>query len=226
MKYLKNGGLLLLYFLAFQIALGFLLSPIAVTSISVTEGFPVELLEQAALISSIIGFVLLIGLTILLWKVLFPRKKVQFELEDSWLTKISLPLLTYVAFFIFQLLVPISESNNQQTVVALIKDFPFHAFLAVVIFAPILEELLFRGFLATYFFPRMANRKTVYFYIATSGTLFSTVHGPSTLPQFLIYFALGAILAWLYVSRRDIRYPMALHAVNNLIAYLLVIFLS
>ncbi|HGL8793205.1 TPA: lysostaphin resistance A-like protein, partial [Streptococcus suis] len=93
------------------------------------------------------------------------------------------------------------------------------------IFAPILEELIFRGLLATYFFPKMVDMKAVGIYLAVTGSLFSLVHMPTTILQFLIYFTMGLNLGWLYLIRRDIRYPIALHMLNNGISYLMILFL-
>ncbi len=127
--------------------------------------------------------------------------------------------------FIFQLLIPISESQNQTLVIQFVSAYPLVSFLSVVIFAPILEELIFRGLLATYFFPKMADMKAVGIYLAVTGSLFSLVHMPTTIPQFLIYFTMGLNLGWLYLIRRDIRYPIALHMLNNGISYLMILFL-
>ncbi|MFX3914305.1 type II CAAX prenyl endopeptidase Rce1 family protein, partial [Streptococcus suis] len=51
-------------------------------------------------------------------------------------------------------------------------------------------------------------------YLAATGSLFSLVHMPTTIPQFLIYFTMGLNIGWLYLIRRDIRYPIALHMLN------------
>ncbi|MBS8104293.1 CPBP family intramembrane glutamic endopeptidase, partial [Streptococcus suis] len=101
------------------------------------------------------------------------------------------------------LLIPISESQNQTLVIQFVSAYPLVSFLSVVIFAPILEELIFRGLLATYFFPKMADMKAVGIYLAVTGSLFSLVHMPTTIPQFLIYFTMGLNLGWLYLIRRD-----------------------
>ncbi|MFZ2571157.1 MAG: CPBP family intramembrane glutamic endopeptidase, partial [Streptococcus suis] len=147
------------------------------------------------------------------------------SVSSSWFHKIYWPILLYIVFFIVQLLVPVSESQNQTLVIQFVSAYPLVAFLAVVVFAPILEELIFRGLLATYFFPKMADMKTVSLYLIVTGCLFSLVHVPATIPQFLIYFTMGLNLGWLYLIRRDIRYPMALHMINNGISYLMILFL-
>ncbi len=49
--------------------------------------------------------------------------------------------------FIIQFIVPVPESENQKLVIEFVSAYPLIAFSSVVIFAPILEELIFRGFL-------------------------------------------------------------------------------
>ncbi|WP_275410512.1 CPBP family intramembrane glutamic endopeptidase, partial [Streptococcus suis] len=95
-----------------------------------------------------------------------------YSVSSSWFHKIQWPILLYIAFFIFQLLIPISESQNQTLVIQFVSAYPLVSFLSVVIFAPILEELIFRGLLATYFFPKMADMKAVGIYLAVTGSLF------------------------------------------------------
>ncbi len=223
LKFIKHCALLFLYFFAYQIVAGFLMVGPYLQAI---PEFPPQFIENTIWGAAIIGFVLSTALAILLWKVVYPRKTVDYTVFSSWFHKLQWPIVLYLAFFIFQLLVPVEESQNQKLVIEFILAYPLIAFLAVGVFAPILEELIFRGFLATYFFPKMADMKSVVLYLAITGSLFSFVHTPSTLPQFLIYFTMGLNLGWLYLIKRDIRYPMALHMLNNVISYLMILFLG
>ncbi|MFX3701693.1 CPBP family intramembrane glutamate endopeptidase, partial [Streptococcus suis] len=81
-----------------------------------------------------------------------PRHSVDYRVTASLFHKIQWPILLYIAFFIFQFIVPVPEIENQKLVIEFVSAYPFIAFSSVVIFSPILEELIFRGFLATYFF--------------------------------------------------------------------------
>ncbi|MEI4319764.1 type II CAAX endopeptidase family protein [Streptococcus suis] len=222
LKFIKHVALLFLYFVAYQIASGFLMVGPTLQSI---PDIPAQLIDSTIWICAIIGLVLSIALIILLWKYIYPRHSVDYRVTALWFHKIQWPILLYIAFFIFQLLVPISESQNQTLVIQFVSAYPLVSFLSVVIFAPILEELIFRGLLATYFFPKMADMKAVGIYLLVTGSLFSLVHMPTTIPQFLIYFTMGLNLGWLYLIRRDIRYPIALHMLNNGISYLMIVFL-
>ncbi|HEM6005759.1 TPA: CPBP family intramembrane metalloprotease [Streptococcus suis] len=222
LKFIKHIALLFLFFVAYQIISGFLMVG---PSLQAIPEFPAQLIVNMILICAIIGIVLGIAFTIVLWKFVYSRHTIDYSVSSSWFHKIQWPILLYIVFFIFQLLVPISESQNQTLVIQFVFAYPLVSFLSVVIFAPILEELIFRGLLATYFFPKMADMKAVGIYLAVTGSLFSLVHMPTTIPQFLIYFTRGLNLGWLYLIRRDIRYPIALHMLNNGISYLMILFL-
>ncbi|HEL9626985.1 TPA: CPBP family intramembrane metalloprotease [Streptococcus suis] len=222
LKFIKHIASLFLFFVAYQIISGFLMVG---PSLQAIPEFPAQLIENMIWICAIIGIILGIAFTIVLWKFVYSRHTIDYSVSSSWLHKIQWPILLYIAFFIFQLLIPISESQNQTLVIQFVSAYPLVSFLSVVIFAPILEELIFRGLLATYFFPKMADMKAVGIYLAVTGSLFSLVHMPTTIPQFLIYFTMGLNLGWLYLIRRDIRYPIALHMLNNGISYLMILFL-
>ncbi|HFI0326026.1 TPA: lysostaphin resistance A-like protein [Streptococcus suis] len=222
LKFIKHAALIFLYFVAYQIASGFLMVG---PTLQTVPDIPAQLIDSTIWICAIIGLVLSIALIILLWKYIYPRHSVDYRVTASWFHKIQWSILLYIAFFIFQFIVPVPESENQKLVIEFVTAYPLIAFSSVVVFAPILEELIFRGFLATYFFQKMADMKVVGIYLTVTGSLFSLVHMPATLPQFLIYFTMGLNLGWLYLIRRDIRYPIALHMLNNGISYLMIVFL-
>ncbi|WFA75050.1 CPBP family intramembrane metalloprotease [Streptococcus suis] len=184
LKFIKHAALLFLYFVAYQIASGFLMVG---PTLQMIPDIPAQLIDSTIWICAIIGLVLSTALIILLWKYVYPRQSVDYRVTASCFHKIQWPILLYIAFFIFQFIVPVPESENQKLVIEFVSAYPLIAFSSVVVFAPILEELIFRGFLATYFFPKIADMKAVGIYLVVTGALFSLVHMPATLPQFLIY---------------------------------------
>lgn len=81
--------------------------------------------------------------------------------------------------------------------------------------SPILEETVFRGFLIGAFFKRNAKVAPM----IVSGVLFAIPHMEDlNIFSFLVYASLGGILAFLYIRTNDIRVPIGLHFLNNLIA--------
>lgn len=220
LKFIKHIALIVLYFIVYQLGAVFLMAGLGSQSIS---DVPANLVENVVVVMSVLGVIILAIFSVLLWKFVYSRKTIEYGVESRWFHKLYWPILLYFAFLLVQFLLPIPESNNQKIVVEFILSYPIWAFFSVVVFAPILEELIFRGILANYFFPKMTTMKGVCLFLAVSGTLFSLVHGPTTLPQFLIYFVMGLDLGWFYLIKRDLRYPIVVHAINNLLSFALLL---
>lgn len=87
----------------------------------------------------------------------------------------------------------------------------------IVIAAPIAEEVFFRGFMFAGF------RSAMPFWLAAglSGTVFGSFHftGGGSLPVVLQLSIFGAILAWVYERSGSIRPAIAMHMLNNAIAF-------
>jgi membrane protease YdiL (CAAX protease family) len=94
---------------------------------------------------------------------------------------------------------------------------PWLAVLAIVILAPIAEEIFFRGVVFNALL-REGGRRWAYL---GSAALFAVIHLEpiSILPLFL----LGLALAWVYERSRNLLAPMAMHATVNGIAVALVL---
>ena len=89
-------------------------------------------------------------------------------------------------------------------------------YLALGILAPVAEELVFRGAilrsLLAYF-----NYRLPWIPIVVSALLFGAVHG--NVAQFANAFVMGLLLGWLYCRTHSIVLGVALHWVNNTVAY-------
>ena len=90
----------------------------------------------------------------------------------------------------------------------------FLAFFAVVILAPIFEEILCRGLILNTL--RKAMPKWVA--IVLSSAIFGIIHGNPI--QFIYATALGILLGWLYTKFDSIWIPMLCHLVFNLMSML------
>ena len=210
--FFTNFGLYILVLLAYS----YIFSAIVVFTIGSLTGGSSQLLILPifAILASLYSFAM--------WK--WYQKDLKLEIKNTKLTNsIWLPSVLLLAFIIFQQLVPIESSANQNTAVELIQQQPAFAFLYMVIFAPILEELLTRGFLAKFLFPDQNSLAKILLYL-TSASFFSLLHMPGNLVQFLVYFILGAIFGLGYLAKKDLRYSMGLHLANNLIAFVLIVF--
>ena len=89
--------------------------------------------------------------------------------------------------------------------------------MLIVIAAPFSEEIFFRGFI----FGGLRNRLSFPVAAVFSGVIFGLFHytGPDSIavvPQLALF---GFALAWLYEETGSIYPPMAVHAVNNALAF-------
>jgi membrane protease YdiL (CAAX protease family) len=85
--------------------------------------------------------------------------------------------------------------------------------LLVIVVAPVAEELFFRGFV----FRVLRLRMSFWFAAAIDGVLFGLVHGALVILPILAF--LGAVLCWTYERSGTLFVPIALHALNNALAY-------
>ena len=80
--------------------------------------------------------------------------------------------------------------------------------------APIVEELVFRGFLMT----ALSKFKKYYVDVVVSSTLFSLIHVLQygwVLTDFIVYAGAGLLFGMLFRYTRSVYWPMALHIVWN-----------
>ena len=138
---------------------------------------------------------------------------------------IWLPTLVLLVAITAQFFLPNDPSVNQQTAEQLTHNQPLFAFFMIVVFAPLTEELTFRGMLARYVFPQQDNVKQTVLFLLVSSIIFALVHFPGTPQQFLVYASLGFSLGLAYISKGGLAYSIALHALNNLIAFLMIVML-
>ena len=147
-------------------------------------------------------------------------------IEQTALNKyIWLPALVWALVIVAENFLPNDPSVNQQLVEELTHNQPLFSFFMVVVFAPLTEELTFRGMLARYVFPKQDNLKQTVLFLLISTIIFALVHLPGTPQQFLVYGSLGFSLGLAYISKGGLAYSMSLHALNNLIGFLMIVML-
>ncbi len=114
-----------------------------------------------------------------------------------------------------------SSSDNQQMVESFVTSLPILGFLSVVVFAPINEEIAFRLNFRKLF-------KNIIAFSVVTGLIFSAFHivefnSLKSLLQMIPYFVLGFTFGYAYFKTNNIFTTMIMHAINNLIGFLLVI---
>lgn len=113
-------------------------------------------------------------------------------------------------------LFPVSETAYQETLAALAAA-PLPAFLRVCLLAPVVEELLMRGFLLE---GLVKSRGTLWGLLLSAG-LFGLLH--LSLVQGLSAFLCGLVLGLLALRTRSPFYAILAHGGYNLLSYLLMI---
>ena len=93
-------------------------------------------------------------------------------------------------------------------------------FVAVVIVAPIFEELWFRGFM---FKGIQASRLGTTGAIVVSAAIWAGIHLQYNAYVMAVIFGLGLLLGTARVRTRSIYVPIAMHGLNNLIAFLVTV---
>ena len=116
-------------------------------------------------------------------------------------------------------------AQNQETIIGLAESLPIFTVILAVLYAPILEELVFRLAIR-----KICGKHNVLF-IILSGTIFGALHviGLAEAWQdylFIISYSIpGCIFAYTLYKSENIFVPIALHTVNNLIAMIAIILL-
>lgn len=117
----------------------------------------------------------------------------------------------------------IEISSNEEAVRTLIKFYPVYMIFSSVIYAPIVEELIFRKSIRKIF-----DDKVVF--ILISGFLFGLVHvigSSSSLNEILMgipYIVMGIDLAYIYYKSDNIFTTMFIHSMHNFILLLIQLF--
>lgn len=117
-------------------------------------------------------------------------------------------LAQYAAIIIETLLGIKQGSDNTQNIIELVQGVPV-VILAVAVFGPILEEIVFRKII----FGSLYNRIPFFFAALISSLLFSVAH--AELEHTILYAAMGFTFAFLYVKTKRILVPIVAHVSMN-----------
>ena len=213
MKTLKNIGWFALAFLSFLMVYSFI------------QGIALVALGAGAPIYGVLPlYILLAGVYCYLvykWYKMSP-----VTIGTTGLNRyIWLPALVWVLVIVAENFLPNDPSANQQIITELALRQPIFAFFLIVVFAPLTEELIFRGMLACFLFPRQDNVKQTTLFLLVTSIIFALVHFPGTPQQFLVYSASGFSLGLAYINKGGLAYSMGLHALNNLISFVMIMML-
>lgn len=122
-----------------------------------------------------------------------------------------------------------ANANNENAVRALIDSYPLYMLFSVGIYAPFIEELIFRKSIKDIVIPSKDDNNKInrYAYIVISGFIFASLHvlGVSEkIVDYLYiipYLALGIAFAAYYAKTDNIWGTIIMHSLHNLIALIL-----
>lgn len=118
---------------------------------------------------------------------------------------------------IFENIFPQSEQDYQESIQSLIKS-PVTSLMHVCIIAPVIEEILMRGFVLG----GLRNNYGIIKALLISALLFSLLH--FNMVQTLSAFVCGIILGLLYIKTNSIFCCIIAHCGYNLISYITIIY--
>ena len=95
-------------------------------------------------------------------------------------------------------------------------------FISVVMVAPIIEEFLFRGFLYSQLRRSFLRDWGA---VAVSSLAWTAIHFQYEVGILFFLFLFGLFLGYFRIKYNSLLIPVALHAINNLIAFMLIIYL-
>lgn len=92
-------------------------------------------------------------------------------------------------------------------------------YLMVAVVAPIIEEIIFRGYLVNLVLVKDTKLNRL-ISILIGGLVFGLLHEPHFSLFFVVYGGMGVILTAVYIYTKDLRYSIVVHIVNNVLSIL------
>lgn len=144
---------------------------------------------------------------------------------NYWLKGLFIMLIS--SYIINSLHLP-SNTANQDANISMLKEMPIVECLIAVVFAPIIEELVFRRSLKDF-------TKNKHLYAFTSGLIFASLHLISSISSFnnlvmlihlVPYSAVGIAFGYAYKKTNNIYGTIVLHSIHNAISLLSIIILG
>jgi uncharacterized protein len=147
---------------------------------------------------------------------LFIRRQYQFPFKRFPVVAVLLAGICLICIHLLldplTSLVPPSELFNKMLLETIKQPVPY--FFMIVIAAPILEELFFKGIILDGF---LKNYKPKYAILA-SAFLFAVIHG--NLPQGIGAFLSGILIGWVYWKTGSVLSGIIIHLINNLVSFI------
>lgn len=155
----------------------------------------------------------------------FKNFQINFETSFKYyfLGVIIMVVSNYLIYFFFKE----ATANNEEAIRSMIKLYPAYMVFSVSIYAPIVEELIFRKSIKDMVMVWGNNKITKYIYILASGLIFASLHVVGSVTSNLDYLyiipysALGLAFSSLYYKTDNIFSTISMHMLHNTFTILL-----
>lgn len=193
------------------------------------QKYPKEFQQQANILMYL-GLIAAIGVLVLFYRQ-YEKQREKNPVPYVKLTQKSTHFWKYLLWGLlgcFLLLVletllanlQVPNSTNQQILEVSFRQNPLIFSFLVTIFAPLSEELLYRGFFFNYFF-RKNDGIVVLTGVVANALLFALLHDTTFTLVTIPYLLMGALFAYSYRKSGDLKVSILLHFTNNFLATIL-----
>ena len=215
MKYIKNLLIFISLFLLFIFKDYFYVIPLNLLNININN-----LSQNIKLLLSLYSSLVLAVIIIIIYHKYLKEKLIEYKKHFSEYFDLGLKyyMIGLFGMFFFNILIPIispvKEANNEALVQEMLKQAPLLTFISASLFAPFLEEMLFRKSFGDIF----QNKKIM---VLASGLFFGLLHvifsikTPWDLLYILPYGMLGGGFAYTIYKQDNIYIPMTFHMLHN-----------
>ena len=150
----------------------------------------------------------------------FSFKKLPLR-EALWIVAASVGLvgISTVLEVVIDRIWPSFNTANQMSLEAIFSQSSvITMFISIVILAPIVEEVMFRGV-----FMKVLFKKYPALGFVICATLFTLVHSPTDFLSFLVYFVMALGLGFIYWRTERIEASIFAHMLNNLLGFIMIV---
>ncbi|KXT75846.1 CPBP family intramembrane glutamic endopeptidase [Streptococcus sp. DD12] len=184
-------------------------------------------LTKQGMLAQVIGLITMAGLvTLIVW--LAYRHQVLAKDNISFKRFVLTLVLGFVAITLCSLvgqvvmrLTASTQMINQDAIRSSLRALPVFTLVYTALVAPVIEEIIFRGFIFKKWFPHHD-----YWALAVSTILFALLHRAFTPGSFITYGGMSLIFGLVYLKNgKNLKYSIGLHLFNNFWALLAMLLL-
>jgi len=155
-------------------------------------------------------------------------KKYFKDFKENFSTSFKYYFIGLIIMYVSNLLISFffseANANNETAIRNLMDVYPLYMLFSVAIYAPFIEEIIFRKNIFDCVVSFRDNKFTRYLYVLISGLIFASLHVLGMTNTYLDYLyiipysSLGIAFALLYNKTGNIFCSISMHAMHNIVA--------